>query len=226
MSHTDEAIYTCPGCGAYGTVEAFTGHADAAVCASLMGQMPAAVATAVERYARLFAPAKHRMTWKRQRKVLESIAPLIEAQLIKAKGRTWPAPHAAWISAINTMLDSRTMELPLTTHGYLQKILMGLAEKAEAESEQQREDTRKRNAASMSSGARPTRGGDDDPAMFASHVRTALALLVQEAKLSPERFKTEFKEADARTLLTARAFAVNVIERAISDWHRIEALQS
>jgi hypothetical protein len=221
MSHADEAIYTCPDCGCYGTAAAFTTHEDAVACSTLMGQLPPPVATYVERYMRMFAPSKRRMTWRRQRRLLEALLPDIEAQRITVQGRDWPAPHSAWIAAIDTVLNSRTVERPLKSNGYLHRILVEIAERAEKAAEKSHEAQRSAGAAERSTAGH---SAEMDDAMLVRQSRTALALVTQEAKVNRDRFKTTYGEKEARAFLKSRQFAQAVIDKAVADWLRLEQI--
>lgn len=211
MSQADHMQLVCPGCGAFGSIETFAAHQDAAACQALYGAMPPDVAAAMQRYVRMFAPAKHVMTWRRARRVLELVAPLVAAQRIKAKGREWAAPHAAWISAINGMLESRTVELPLKSNGYLFSILVSAAANAEKQAEAATEDTRREQAA-----ARAAANPDQEP-MIAAQVRTAVMLLKTQEIASRDRYHQPFPRDEGAAMLRRREFGDEVVRRALDQ---------
>lgn len=203
------AIFVCPGCGTYGTIECFASGEDASEVQKMLARLPADVGPAVLSYLRLFAPRKQALTWARKRKLLAELVPLIEAQSIRRKNRDWPAPHAAWISAIRTMLDSRSMELPLTTHGYLLQILAGEADKAEAQREREIEGERRAVT------PRSYLDDVDRDRAFKLNVRNATAFVAQEQTIVRTRFREEYPASKARELLQGRGYTADVIDAAI-----------
>lgn len=94
-------------------------------------------------YVQLFKPPKRSMSMTRLAKILEELLTMIKSAQIESHGRTWPAPQAYWQQAIEAMLANReNLVLPLTSHGYLFKIIVGYANKAEAKGEKQAEQGR------------------------------------------------------------------------------------
>lgn len=212
MNRVDEAVLICPGCGAFGSIEAFANHQDAAACQAILGRLPPDVAAALQRYVRLFAPAKHVMTWRRQRRVLEQLAAAIEAEKVVTRGREWPAPHPTWIRAMNSMLDSKTLQLPLKSNGYLISIIAGEANSAEAKAE--RDIEAKRQTGQVETGvAVPV------PASSEAAVRQAVAMLVSHATALRMKFGQDCTDSDARQFLVSR-YPASVIDAAISTWKR------
>jgi hypothetical protein len=205
------AIFVCPGCGTYGTIECFASGEDASEVQKMLARLPGDVGPALLSYLRLFAPRKQALTWARKRKLLAELMPLIEAQQIRRKGRDWPAPHAAWISAIRTMLDNRSMELPLTTHGYLLQVIVGEADKAEGQRERETEAERK---------AAAPRSYDDQAEAhraFQLNVRNAKAFIVREQTLARTRFGEEYPVERAREFLEGRGYDGAVIGHVLID---------
>lgn len=100
----------------------------------------------VARYLTLFKPRKQRLTLEKKQKLLKQLLPDLHAQRIKHKGQEWPAPLAAWSDAIDRMQQAflaNTLEVPLTSHGYLYAVIAGLAEKSAAAAEAEREHDRR-----------------------------------------------------------------------------------
>ena len=211
----------CPGCGTYGTVETFAADADARVVAALLAKVPADLGTALLAYMRLWTPAKQALTWHRGRQILEALTPMIEAQSIQRDGRSWPAPPAAWIYAIGAMQQSKNLDLPLSSHGYLLQILAGQADKAEAIAEREGEKAR----ADGRPTARHAEDIGDQAATHARNVRTAIGLVVTEATLARTRFREDYTADQARTFLRGRGFKPELIDAAIDGWQRQEALR-
>lgn len=157
---------TCPACNAENSLEVLVGReADArAVAGFLERHLP--MGESLLRYIALFRPAKRRLGLGRMVALVEELMPDIERHAIDRKGREWRADPRAWRAAFDTVLAARdkgTLSLPLTSHGYLYEVLVGLAEKAEAAVEQQREAERTRPAE-----MRSTRGPRDLASMAQS----------------------------------------------------------
>jgi hypothetical protein len=212
MSHADRMELVCPDCGCHGSIATFATHSDADAVAQLLGAMPPDVAAAMQRYVRLFAPPKHDMTWRRARKVLEQIAPLIAAQRVTANGRDWPAPHTSWIAAVNGMLDSKTVQLPLKSNGYIVSILVSSADKTEAQAERAGEEARRTGAAAKAAPAAPSAG------VAVAQVRTATAMLVAHATTMHMKYQSPLTDDEARYFLSQ--FSAAVADAAIAEWKR------
>jgi hypothetical protein len=129
------AMCICPGCGTYGSLEAFAAGPDASMVAVLFGELQPDVAKALRRYLVLFQPAKHLLTWSRTRRLIEQLVPSIQAERVTFNGRDWPAPRSAWVAALYEMADNPTLKRPLKNHNYLLTIITGQADKIEAAAE-------------------------------------------------------------------------------------------
>lgn len=136
----------CPACGAeFDMATLFASEADQQAFDRLLTTiMP--IGRQVLLYIGLFTPPKQRLTAAKKFKLLYQLAPDLERRAITFKGRDWAAPLPAWALAIDQMLASRAagrLELPMKGHGYLYAMLAGMADKAEASAEQQRETERR-----------------------------------------------------------------------------------
>lgn len=133
---------TCPACHAESSLDVLIGReADARAVAGFI-ERHVAMGDLVVRYIGLFRPEKRRLGLGRTVALIEELLPDIERQAITRKGREWPAPQAVWRAAIEQVLANRakgTVTLPLTSHGYLYEVIVGLADKAEALAERERE---------------------------------------------------------------------------------------
>jgi hypothetical protein len=205
------AVFVCPGCGTYGTIECFASGEDASEVQKMLARLPADLGPVVLSYLRLFTPRQQTLTWSRKRKLLAELLPLIEAQQIRRKNRDWPAPPAAWISAMRTMLDNRSIELPLTIHGYLLSVIAGEADKAEAAKEREVEGERR--------AGRPASYEDEleRSAVFAQHCRTAKAMLVNEQAIIRTRYRESVTADQARDFLERRGWPHDVIEHVVGE---------
>lgn len=203
--------FVCPGCGSYGTPELFSADADARIVCSLLAKQSADLGPLLMAYLRLWTPRKRALTWRRARQLLEELLPQIEAGEIRRKGRGWPAPAPAWAGAIRTMLDNRSLDLPITSHGYLLSIIAGDADKAEAQREREIEAGRK--------AGQPRTFDDEAEAarQFQVSLRNAKAFVTNERAIARKRFGEEYSAERARDFLKGRGYAADVIDAAIAE---------
>ena len=136
----------CPTCGAeFDLSTLFASEADQQAFDRMVTTiMP--IGPQVLLYIGLFTPPKQRLTAAKKFKLLHQLTPDLERRAISFKGRDWAAPLPAWALAIDQMLASRAagrLELPMKGHGYLYAMLAGMADKAEASAELQREAERR-----------------------------------------------------------------------------------
>ena len=136
----------CPACGAdFDLSTLFASEAEQQAFDRLVATI-LPIGRQVLLYIGLFTPPRQRLTAAKKFKLLYQLAPDLERRAITFKGRDWAAPLPAWSLAIDQMLASRTagrLELPMKGHGYLYAMLAGMADKAEASAEQQREAERR-----------------------------------------------------------------------------------
>lgn len=136
----------CPACGAeFDLATLFASEAEQQAFDRLVATI-LPIGRQVLLYIGLFTPPKQRLTAAKKFKLLYQLAPDLERRVITFKGRDWAAPLPAWALAIDQMLASRAagrLELPMKGHGYLYAMLAGMADKAEASAEQQREAERR-----------------------------------------------------------------------------------
>lgn len=89
-------------------------------------------------YVGLFAPLKTVMRYERIAALLHELVPNIRSAHLQANGRMYVVPLEYWGRAMEEMLsrrDASALRLPLKNHAYLEKILVGYCEKAEAGAE-------------------------------------------------------------------------------------------
>ena len=108
-------------------------------------------------YVGLFAPAKTAMRFGRIAAVLREITEHIRSASVSLDGRTYAAPMDYWRQAMEEMLarrDTGALRLPLSSHIYLFRIVVGYSEKAESKAEARQEQQR---AGHAGVGANPNR---------------------------------------------------------------------
>ena len=137
---------SCPACGTeLDMVTLFAHETDQRALARLIA-VSVPMGGRVLQYCTLFTPPKTRLTAAKKIKLLLQLLPDLERQAITHKGRDWSVPLDAWALAFDQMLASRDagrLELPMKGHGYLYTTLAGMADKHEAQVEQQREADRR-----------------------------------------------------------------------------------
>lgn len=129
---------TCSACQAEQSLEAMVGReADArALAAFIEGNVP--LGAVLVRYIALFRPAKRRLSLARTVALFDELQPDLARGAITRKGRDWSAPPELWRAAIDQVLANRdkgALTLPLTGHGYLYEVILGMADKAEGQAE-------------------------------------------------------------------------------------------
>lgn len=157
-------IVTCTACGARHSLDALL----AANCAS-EAMRALAVITPLGRkmvsYLALFRPEKRSLTWERVNTLVEQIAPAIVSGRAQHAGHSYAAPEDVWCAAIDAVLaarDAGTLRTPLKSHGYLLSIIATAAEKAQARSEAQAEENKRRESAfRVTPGATPLLDAQD-----------------------------------------------------------------
>lgn len=137
---------TCAACGARQPIDAgFVGE-DGKRLALIVAEMSPALARALLSYLALFKPPKTELRMSTALKRAQELQALIAAGTVcrdERGGLRRPASPDVWAAGMESMLLQRaSLNLPLDGHGYLRAVVYGLADKAEAQVEQQRETDR------------------------------------------------------------------------------------
>lgn len=136
------ADLACPVCGTELDLATLFAHEHDQRALARLAAVSIPLGARVLQYLSLFTPPKQRLTAAKKIKLILQLLPDLERQAITHKGRDWAAPLPAWAQAIDQMLaarDAQRLELPMKGHGYLFAVLAGMADKHEAQAEQQRE---------------------------------------------------------------------------------------
>jgi len=138
---------TCPECGAQAHVAAFFVEDDGKRLAMTVAGMSPELGRATIAYLGLFKPLKTSLRMARAAKIAAEVADLVVAGNVcrdERNGVRRPASQGMWALGMEQMLAQRaSLSLPLESHGYLRAVVFGLADKADAAEERQREaDTR------------------------------------------------------------------------------------
>ena len=128
---------TCPTCFSRYPVEAGLNDQDARRVADAIAAVPAGLGGLVLRYAGLFRSPERLLDWQRAVNIVTRVSRMIDEGEIHRGGMRIPAPPEIWQAAIEEMLGRRDgLDLPLTSDGYLKKIVR---EKASQRLEEQKE---------------------------------------------------------------------------------------
>lgn len=131
---------TCPSCGAEMDLDVLLAHDDSRQALARLVALSVPLGRLVLQYLRLFKPGTRAMSHGRTVKLVEELLPDLERGAVTHRGREWRAPIEVWQAAIEQMLAQRDkLVLPMKSHGYLVEIVVGLADKAEAAQERERE---------------------------------------------------------------------------------------
>lgn len=135
----------CPVCNAKYALEAALSDVDARQAVVEMGRMPPPAAKVALAYIGLFRPAKSALSWRRTGKLLGELADMLAAGGIRRKGRAWKLTVNDFIRGFEAVLSRREkLVLPLKNHGYLEEVLVGIANKQEGQEENQTETQRRK----------------------------------------------------------------------------------
>ena len=187
---------TCPDCGAQAHLSAFLVEDDGKRLAALLAEMQPELGRAVIGYLGLFKPAKTALRMARAVKIVQELVALVETGTVckdERSGVRRPASALTWATGIETMLLQRTsLTLPLETHNYLRAVVYGLADKADAAVERQRE------ADARSGKHLPKETADErKESKYANHLEW-VAQMQRVGHFTPEQAKEECRQARER----------------------------
>lgn len=127
----------CPSCGATASAESWQNDDEVREAVRLIVSLPTGVASRALEYLALFRASKTRgLGWSRARRLITEIKWCTEGDYIQ-----WGMNPARkndvryWAEGIRKIVDHPPRELPLKTHGYLIRVVYGLAEAAAKEAE-------------------------------------------------------------------------------------------
>lgn len=161
-------IVTCLNCGFEFPIEAGLVEGDAKRLGVVLAGMEPVLGRATPVYLRLWKPAKTALRLARAVKIAHELAALAAAGTVcrdERSGVRRPAGPALWAEGIEIMASQRErLVLPLTSHGYLREVVFGLADKADAAAEKQREQAARDGRGTGRTGAHsPSPARDEDP---------------------------------------------------------------
>ena len=134
----------CPSCGFSGEIEAFLIEPEAKRAIARVAALEPAIGKVLGPYLRLFGSGKRGVQLRRAVKLIDELTALVESGSVcrdERAGLRRPATPTMWAAGIEQMLTARaSLVLPLESHGYLRAVVFGLADKADAAQERQREE--------------------------------------------------------------------------------------
>lgn len=116
----------CLSCGASISLDVLIANDDAREAVAAVFKISGETGKAVLRYVALFRPPQRELTLARLAKLLNELVPDMQTQRITCHRQTYAAPPAAWVWAIEQVLQARDagrLTLPLESHGYLYKVI-------------------------------------------------------------------------------------------------------
>ena len=116
----------CPACGATTILDALLGHSEASQAFLAAINLVGDLAKPMIQYLGMFRSDSRDLTFDRASKLLNELAADINAKQIKRGHHFYPAPRAAWVWAINTIIERRDqgkLQLPFKNHGYLYEVI-------------------------------------------------------------------------------------------------------
>ncbi|MCP3048348.1 hypothetical protein K6X13_14795 [Xanthomonas euvesicatoria pv. allii] len=189
---------TCPECGTQAHVAAFFVEDDGKRLAVIVATMPPDLGRATLAYLGLFKPAKTSLRIGRAAKIAAEVAELVATGSVckdERAGVRRPASAGMWAAAMEQMVTQRAaLSLPLESHGYLRAVVFGLADKADAASERQRE-------ADARIGKHLSGGSANLPPPVESKLQNAIAFIDRQMELgaiTPEEAEVQVTAARAK----------------------------
>ncbi|ACB34543.1 hypothetical protein Lcho_2277 [Leptothrix cholodnii SP-6] len=132
----------CPSCNAEMDLDVLLAHEEGRHVLAQLLQMGVPMGALLMRYIGMFRPGKRALAMSRTLALLSELWPDMTRGAITRKGRDWATTPAQWQQAIEQVMAARdkgNLTLPLTSHGYLYEVLLGLVDKAESHAERERE---------------------------------------------------------------------------------------
>lgn len=195
----------CPSCSAELSIDVLLSHEAARQAVAQLAMVSVPFGALTLRYIGLFRPEKRGLSIERMVKLIGELLPDIKRGAITRKGRDWDVDLETWRTALDVILakrDQGKLNLPLTSHGLLYEVIVGLVERVEARAERDREEQRRqhrqagpqpgpRNLAEMgeftNSGSMPLAPAAPAPRPYTGPSRAALAIQAQMAAAKAQR---------------------------------------
>ena len=139
----------CPSCNAEMDLDVLLAHEEGRHVLAQLLLMGVPMGALLLRYIGMFRPGKRALAMSRTLALLSELWPDITRGAITRKGRDWATTPAQWQQAFEQMLAARdkgSLTLPLTSHGYLYEVLLGMVDKAEGQAERERESSHRGRA--------------------------------------------------------------------------------
>ena len=136
----------CPCCYARHELAALVADVEARAALARLARLGGPLERYTVTYLAMFRPAKRALSWSRLTRLLDELTSALETGGIRRKGRRWELTREQWTEALRIVVERWTagqIECPLKSHAYLFEVARGLAERAEAQAEQDVEAARR-----------------------------------------------------------------------------------
>lgn len=129
----------CPSCGALHSAEAWTADGQARQCLKIVAELPESVSRRVLAYLALFRPTARGLKWSKALRLLAELQQLVREPHIGWEQKPARANDpAAWVQALDQVVENPPKRLPLKTHGYLRAIAYERADELDRAAERRR----------------------------------------------------------------------------------------
>lgn len=133
----------CPTCGGVRPITEYLGEARERQALEAALRLDPRLADPLLEYLALFAPVGRKLASNKLVRLLTELHQLISAGTVSRGRVEYPAPVEYWRAGLEEMVARRDrLTLPLKSHGYLQEVVCGIANKAAAAAERKEEETK------------------------------------------------------------------------------------
>lgn len=131
----------CPDCGCVRPVAEFLADARARQALDAALRIDPRLADALLDYMGLFAPPGRKLQTRKLIRLLTELNEMVSSAEVTVNRVSYSAPVAYWRQGMEEMVARRDgLTLPLASHGYLEKVVFGIASKAVGSAERKAEE--------------------------------------------------------------------------------------
>jgi hypothetical protein len=128
----------CPACGAVASLDALLTDAEGREFVALIPKVPQEIQPVFLRYLALFRPKGRALQWRKASRLLtDLLAEVGKGHIQAGTCPARPAPVSVWAAAVQRIIDTPPVSLPLQNHNYLKKIVWDIADVSDREREKQ-----------------------------------------------------------------------------------------
>lgn len=132
----------CPSCGAVASADTFQNDDQCRQALAKISGLPGGLPQATLGYLSLFRAGSSRaLSWKKVLRLVAEIEVLTGKNYVHVQGKVdRSCPASLWARGMEQMIEQRAfLRLPMESHGYLQKVVWDLADKADYSQETKRQ---------------------------------------------------------------------------------------